>query len=81
MSENPKIYPSASDPAEPVTPVVYEQETSVLEYKHLERDLHQTEPLTEEELNKFGMESWELVTAFTHGHSVHYYFKQVKPAG
>ena len=78
MNENPKIYPSPSDPAEPVTPVIYEEDVAVFEYKHLEHDLQQAEPLSEEELNKFGNDNWELIAVFTHNDTAHYYFKRLK---
>lgn len=79
MSNDPKIYPSPSDPATPHTPVVYEEENLLLEYKHLKRDLKEEKPYSEIELNKLGSESWELVSVFTHQSVAHYYFKRLKP--
>ena len=55
-------------------PLVYVE--PAWEYKHLTRSATEQEPLSEAELNALGNDAWELVSVFTDGRSVHFYFKR-----
>lgn len=62
--------------APPITPIVYVNEKTVWQYKLLTRDLDKT--LSEEELNTFGKDGWELAAVLPQGNIVHFYFKRLK---
>lgn len=62
--------------APPITPIVYVNEKTVWQYKVLTSETGQT--ISEEELNRFGKEGWELAAVLPLGSSVHFYFKRLK---
>ena len=62
--------------APPITPIVYVSERTVWQYKLLTRDLDKT--LSEEELNAYGKDGWELAAVLPQGNIVHFYFKRLK---
>jgi hypothetical protein len=68
-------FPTPSGPA-PHTPMVYVRDRTVWQYKVVTRDV----PLSpsEEELNTFGKEGWELAAVLTQGGVTHFYFKRMK---
>jgi hypothetical protein len=55
---------------------VYVSERTVWQYKLLTRDLDKT--LSEEELNAYGKDGWELAAVLPQGNIVHFYFKRLK---
>lgn len=67
--------PNSPGPA-PITPMVYVREKTVWQYKLISRDLEHA--LSEDELNAFGKEGWELASALPQGNVVHFYFKRPK---
>lgn len=64
------------DPS-PIIPMVYEDEESHWQYKHIRQNLDEEEPLDEDRLNELGKKGWELVTVFNHQSIAHYYFKRL----
>jgi len=58
-------------------PMVYVKEKSVWEYKQIIRNLTKEKALTEDELNAFGSDGWELTGVFTHSVDVYFYFKRL----
>jgi len=60
-------------PRVPVPPMVYIAEKTVWEYKQIKRDLSQGTMPTEDELNAFGKDGWELVSVLNHAGSLFLY--------
>ena len=59
--------------------MVYVAEQTVWEYKQIKRDLSQGTMPTEDELNEFGKDGWELVSMLNHTGFLFLYFKRIKP--
>jgi len=59
--------------------MVYVAEKTVWEYKQIQRDLSEGTMPTEDELNEFGKDGWELVSILNHTGFLFLYFKRVKP--
>jgi hypothetical protein len=70
-------FPTSGGPA-PITPIVYVKDKRVWQYKLLSRNLSKQEAPGEDELNKLGVEGWELAGVFTDSPFVHFYFKRLK---
>ena len=64
------IHPRVSVP-----PMVYVADKTVWEYKQIKRDLSQGTMPTEDELNEFGKDGWELVSVLNHAGVLFLYFK------
>ncbi len=73
-----KRLPDQSTPRATATPIVYVREKTVWEYKRVTRDLLENNVPTEEELNQFGKDGWELVSILANSGSLHLYFKRLK---
>lgn len=59
-------------------PMIYVTEKVVWQYKHLVWNLSESGAPTEEELNSFGEEGWELAGVFQEKDTIHFYFKRPK---
>jgi hypothetical protein len=62
----------------PNLPMVYVSEPIAWEYKHISRNLKDAPPPSEEELNNYGKEGWELVSSLVYADKLHLYFKRPK---
>lgn len=59
-------------------PMVYASESLHWEYKHLSRNLKQSPPPAESDLNEYGKDGWELVSSLIYADTAHFYFKRLK---
>jgi len=57
--------------------MVYVTEKTIWEYKQVTRELSEGAP-TEEQLNPFGKEGWELVSILNNSERYYLYFKRMK---
>jgi hypothetical protein len=74
---NPMLNFPDQPPNEPIRPpIVYVKEKAAWEYRQLVRNLAKEKAPTEEELNSFGAEGWELAGVFTDSPLVYFYFKR-----
>jgi Domain of unknown function (DUF4177) len=70
-------FPTPSGSA-PLTPMVYVRDKGVWQYKLITRNVAKEETPSEEELNRFGKDGWELVSIVSDKSLVHFYFKRMK---
>jgi hypothetical protein len=64
------------DPEEHKESMVYVTEEIQWEYQLITIDLNQKQPLTVEDLNQLGKDSWELAAVLNNNHQAFYYFKR-----
>jgi hypothetical protein len=62
----------------PTVPMVYVAEKTVWEYKQVNQDLLQGDMPSEDELNQFGKNGWELISIVSHSGRLYLYFKRMK---
>jgi hypothetical protein len=71
-------FPDQPPPHPTVAPMVYVAEKAVWEYKQVARDASQDNMPSEEELNQFGKDGWELVSIQKNSGRLYLYFKRMK---
>jgi hypothetical protein len=70
-------FPDQPPPKAAVAPMVYVTEKTIWEYKQVPRELSEGVP-TEEQLNQFGKDGWELVSILNNSERLYLYFKRMK---
>jgi hypothetical protein len=69
-------HPTAPEEQQPNPPMVYISEAYQWQYKRLSRNLKNGAPPTEDELNEYGKDGWELVSSIIYADMLHLYFKR-----
>ena len=67
-----------SSPIHPPIPIVYEKQKLIWEYKQVICNLAKEKAPSEEEMNRFGAEGWELAGIFTDSMLAFFYFKRLR---
>ena len=70
-------FPDQPAPKPTLPPMVYVTEKTIWEYKQVTRELSEGAP-TEEQLNQFGKEGWELVSILNNSERYYLDFKRMK---
>jgi hypothetical protein len=70
-------FPDQPAPKPTAPPMVYVTEKTIWEYKQVTRELSEGVP-TEEQLNQFGKDGWELVSILSTSDRSYLYFKRMK---
>jgi hypothetical protein len=71
----PPHEPKQPEPIHP--PMIYVKESLKWEYKQVTRNLKKEGPLSEEELNAFGVDGWEMSGVEQQTPFTYYYFKRL----
>lgn len=71
-------FPGKPDVQDVHSPMIYIQEETVWQYKHLAVNLRQNPMPDEKLLGEFGNDGWELASMIIHEQMLHIYFKRLK---